>query len=249
MTKPTSALARTLATGAEAFLDFLYPPVCLGCGGFLDREEKSVCRACLERLERIREPICRKCGRQLKRRSGQPLNCPDCRSYSYTFDICRSLAVYTGLTETLIHHLKYRGKRSLAPVLGKLMAERLSGLKRYEAVDLIVPVPLHGKRLKDRGYNQSALLAETVGAELGKPVDDGGLARTRNNKPQVDLDGAARWANVAGSFTVGPGRDFRDKTVLVIDDVMTSGATVQGCAAVLLAAGADTVLAFTLARA
>jgi ComF family protein len=244
-----SAIADTFVTCVESTLDFVYPPVCIGCAAWLKKEERSVCGACLERIERIREPICRKCGRQLEYRAGRTASCPDCRAYPYTFHLCRSLAVYRGLTETMIHHLKYRGKRSLGVLLGGMMAVRLDELKQYESVQVIVPVPLHPKRINTRGYNQSAILAEAIGRKWSRSVDGGGLVRTRNNDPQVDLDGPARWSNVADCFAVGEGRDFKERVVLLVDDVMTSGATIQACTATLLDHGAETVLAFTAARA
>ncbi|MFC2076916.1 double zinc ribbon domain-containing protein, partial [candidate division KSB1 bacterium] len=222
-----SVLADTFHTCVEATLDFVYPSVCIGCGDWLKKGDRSVCGPCLLRIERIREPICRKCGRQLEYRTGRTVACPDCRAYHYTFQLCRSLAVYRGLAETMIHHLKYRGKRSLGTLLGGMMAARLVELKQYEPLEVIVPVPLHPRRKKTRGYNQSAVLASAMGKVLSRPVDPHGLVRTRNNDPQVDLDGPARWSNTAGCFAVGEGRNYEDRVVLLVDDVMTSGATIQ----------------------
>jgi ComF family protein len=160
----------------------------------------------------------------------------------------RIVAHYEDPLRTAIHAFKYRGQRGLAQPLGKLLAAHASGLASRDAV--IVPVPLHASRQRQRGYNQAALLAAVCASQLAIPVEMRGLRRTRATRPQVGLHAAARHENVAGAFTATPrgARALAGKRVLLMDDVTTSGATLEAAARALHQAGAASVWGLALAQ-
>ncbi|HOU23300.1 MAG TPA: ComF family protein [Anaerolineae bacterium] len=156
----------------------------------------------------------------------------------------RSAAEFAGPMRQAVHHFKYGGLRALAPTLGKMLADNWSE-DPYPA-DLIVPVPLHSSRLRQRGYNQSALLARELGCRTGLPVSEQALTRKIATPPQVGLNAHDRTLNMQGAFAC-EGGTVRGRAVVVIDDVMTTGATLRACAEELLAAGASRVWGLTLA--
>jgi ComF family protein len=150
-----------------------------------------------------------------------------------------------GAVKEMVQNLKYRNVRALAPELGRLMAAHLES-ERVPA-DVLVPVPLHRRRERERGYNQSDLLAEEAGGHLGVPVESGLLRRTRDTAPQVSVSGhQQRRQNIEGAFQASA--DVRGLRVLVIDDVVTTGSTMSACASALKAAGASPVWGLALAR-
>lgn len=158
----------------------------------------------------------------------------------------RSVLLFEGPARAAIHYFKYRRAQELAKPLGGLLAEYW--LSHPIQVDLIVPVPLHPSRLRVRGYNQAALLAQQLGQRAGLPVDEGALRRIRATASQMRLDARQRRQNVQGAFHCPDGR-VRGQQVLLIDDVCTTGATLEACADALRAGGAKAVWALTLARA
>lgn len=220
-------------------VDLLFPPRCVGCG----THGAALCPACAGRLTRLRPPICRRCGDPL----GEPApRCPACDRHPPPYALARSLASYDGVVRDAIRALKFHGRRDLAAPLGQLLAghatQTLPG-----RIDAVVPVPLHPARLAERGFNQAALLAAPVAAALGARPVAGALRRLRQDVPQAALGAAARRDNVAGVFAPGPEAVWG--TVLVVDDVFSTGATAAACAQTLTAMGAARVLVLTLARA
>ncbi len=163
--------------------------------------------------------------------------------------MARTAAYYEEPLRGAIHALKYGGRTELAPPLARYL---VAGLLRPEwaalllVLDAVVPVPLHASRLLERGYNQSALLAEPLAAHFGLPLEAGWIERCRATRPQVGLNAAQRSANVAQSFAARPA--VRGRTLLLVDDVYTSGATLRACAEAACGAGAAAVYALTLAR-
>ena len=174
--------------------------------------------------------------------------CSRCRANPLTLDGLRFAAYFAGPLRRAVHQLKYRGCRAVAPALGHLMAD----IFRADPFpcELLVPVPLHAQRLRERGYNQAALLAQAVGAELGVPVQASALVRCRETRSQVALGAQERRDNVRGAFAVTPGAaaHIQGRAVAVVDDVCTTGATLEACAATLRQAGARSVWGLTLGR-
>ena len=222
-----------------AALDFFFPRFCVGCG----KEGDFICDSCQASLARIEAPVCPKCG---KPQINQML-CSSCLNWEADIDAIRSPFRFEGVIRKAIHEFKYRNLRAIAGRLADLMGDYLIGADAVPG-DVLVPVPLHSKRLKERGYNQSALLAKELSRLTGLPVNDGCLIRNCYNVPQAKTRNVEeRRQNVVGIFTC-KNKDLRDKKVLLIDDVTTSGATLNACAAALKAAGAMSVWGLTLAR-
>ncbi|MCP3676228.1 MAG: ComF family protein, partial [Deltaproteobacteria bacterium] len=170
--------------------------------------------------------------------------CGDCMKHKRRFSLARSAGTYEGTLLDAIHLLKYRGKTALAHPLASLLTDTIDG----QEYDIITPVPLHRKRLQERGFNQSLLLARGVAKRYRIPIDYPNLRRVRATAPQINLSGNERKANVRGAFEVRKGAPFSKKRVLLIDDVYTTGATVSECSKALKKAGANEVGVLTLAR-
>jgi len=222
----------------DIFLDIVFPPRCVGCG----REGGYLCSMCRRSIPLLASPVCVRCGRFV---SAQGL-CVHCPSEPHAYDGIRSVAKFEGPLRDAIHAFKYEGLRTLRGTLGELLAE---GWTRFQPPgDVLVPVPLHARRMRERGYNQSLLLARELARHTGIPVLETALVRIRATVPQVGLDIQQRRANVIGAFHVC-NDEIRDRAVLLIDDVYTTGATIDACAEALRATGALSIWALTLAYA
>lgn len=219
-------------------LDLLYPRCCVGCG----KEGSFICNSCCQSLLRIMPPLCPRCGRS----QASGILCSTCVSWLAAIDGIRSPFQFDGVMRKAIHQLKYRNLRAIAEPLAGLLSDCLTA--RYMPAEVLVPVPLHSKRLRERGYNQSGLLARKLAKLAGLPVIDDCLIRKRLAPPQAKTQNVKeRRSNVADAFVC---RDHRLKgsQVLLIDDVTTSGATLDACAAALKDAGAASVWGLVLAR-
>lgn len=219
-------------------LDWLYPPICGGCG------ERGVrwCQACQQNTRVISSPVCQTCGASLS--SGEV--CGACEQAPPTYAGLRSWAIFAGPVRQALHRLKYARDIALGESLAGHLVEILAGLDWQ--IDLVAPVPLSAARLAERGYNQSALLARPLALAAGLPYRPGVLEKVRDTLSQVGLSRAGRWSNVRDAFRAR--RDLvQGKRVLVIDDVTTSGATLEACAQAFTAGGAARVFGLTLARA
>ncbi len=163
--------------------------------------------------------------------------------------MARALGAYQGSLQEAIHQWKYQGKATLTPFLGQWMIE---GLYRYwdpKHLDLLIPVPLHKQRLRERGFNQALLLVKELSHRTGIPYRKRILQKVRPTLPQVNLSGVEREKAVRGSFEIVRKEELEEKRILLVDDVYTTGATVNECSKVLLAAGAERADVFTLAHA
>ena len=220
-------------------LDLLFPPKCAGCGKWGER----YCSACFNESVLIPAPICQICGDPLPE-SGEVI-CARCRTQQVAYTAVRSWAVFKEPLQNAIHQLKYRQDRGLGEVLAQPM---IKILKKYMwDIDLVIPVPLDAARRKERGYNQAALLARPISWETGIPYRAGVMTRIKITQQQVGLNITERCENMAGAFEAD--RDqVSGKRVLVIDDVITTGATLNACAHALIGAGAERVFGLTLAR-
>ncbi len=219
-------------------LDLLFPRWCVGCG----REGDFICSSCRQSLPKIMPPLCPKCGRP----QSSAILCPSCVGWQAEIDGIRSPFRFDGAIRQAIHQLKYRNLRALAMLLAQLLDDYLTS--NPVPGEVLVPVPLHQKRLRERGYNQSSLLAQGLGKLTNLPVVDDCLIRQRHAPPQARTTTVdERRSNVANAFSCRD-RRLQDKQVLLVDDVSTSGATLDACARALKEAGAISVWGVVLAR-
>jgi ComF family protein len=218
-------------------LDFLLPPRCGACR----RIGSWLCDVCLRKIRRLEEPMCRRCGVEL------PSVRDDCgcRARLPSLTRLRSAVAYEGPVEHAVRRFKYEGWRRLAGPLAQLLAERL--VVEGVAARWVVAVPLHPARLRQRGFNQAELLSQELRKRLMLDGPPGVLTRTRATPPQVGRDRLRRLENVRGAFAWS-GAGLTGEAVLVIDDVATTGATLDACAAALRAAGSGPVTGVSVAR-
>ncbi len=219
-----------------AALDLLFPQKCLGCG----EEGELLCRTCQKSLPKIVPPICPKCGRP----QSSGISCPSCVSWQTSIDGIRSPFKFEGVMRQAVHQLKYKNLRSLAKPLALLLKDYL--LQNPLPGQVLVPVPLHRKRLKERGYNQSCLLAQELSKLVNLPVNKDCLRRMKYVLPQAQTKSVdERRDNVKEAFFCTQSQ-LRCLQVILIDDVSTSGATLDACASTLKAAGAISVWGLVL---
>lgn len=219
-------------------IDFFFPRSCVGCGKVGD----FVCIKCSKKLARLQPPICQRCGRP----ESSGTYCNECWGTNTGLDSIRSVFVFDGIIRSAVHELKYRNLQSIAGCLSQYMAEYFQENKLTG--DILLAVPMHEKRMKRRGYNQSELLANEISNMISIPVISGVIVRARDNKPQARTTCVEeRRKNMENAFTC-VSNDIKGKEVIIIDDVCTSGATLEACAAVLKERGAKKVSGFTLAR-
>ena len=234
----------------DELLLFLYPPACGGCGEPISRTETvGFCESCRDALELAGSPSCSTCGLPLSPEAPGPYQCGACLGGLYRFDRARASGPYRGLLREVIHRFKYGGRISLARPLAQLLLTGARELSTLHEINLIVPVPLHPRRLRERGFNQAALLARRLGALLNIPVGYTALRRRRWTEPQIGLTVRQRAENVRGAFAVAEPAMLRDQGVLLVDDVFTTGSTLSECARILRSAGAKEVRAVTIAQA
>jgi len=239
----------------SAALDLLYPALCPVCQTRLGADRRDpLCGGCWARITRIEPPYCVICGvpdapvgagMAAAGRSETSAPCLACRTEPPPFDYARAAASYLDPLRSAVHAFKFHGKRALARPLADLVVEQC-GPGLPAGADALVPVPLARARERERGFNQAALLAERVGQALARPVKSPWLGRARPTQPQSELAADERRLNVRGAFRAAPAVDGRH--VLVIDDVLTTGATAAECARALRAAGARVVGVLTVAR-
>jgi ComF family protein len=227
-----------LARLRRTALNLLFPYRCLGCG----KEGELICPSCQHKLPRINPPICPKCGRP----QSSGTICPTCYNQRYEIDGMRSPFRFEAVMRQAIHQFKYRNLRAIAEPLSSLLGDYLT--TNPMPGEVLIPVPLHHKRLRERGYNQSELLSRELNKLIGLPVVADCLVREQHASPQVVATSVSeRQNNVANAFTCHD-RRLKDKKVLLIDDIATSGATLNACASALKATGANSVWGLTLAR-
>lgn len=230
----------------RAVLDFIYPPRCAICGEFVN-PNVGVCVKCASDFRLVEHPMCTICG--IPFHGGSDHICGDCHKKRPSFDKARAWGVHSGALRHAVIALKFGRKTKLAHLLARLMTATL--LKEFDIADIdsIIPVPLHKKRLRWRGFNQSLLLAREISSATGIDVDFLSLKRTRLTKPQTRLPLKQRSENVKGAFQVVRANFVKDRRILLVDDVFTSGATIAECALTLKSHGAIAVYALCAVRA
>lgn len=225
-------------------LDFFLPRFCLFCGAAVASEPGSViCPDCQSQVQWIHSPLCPVCGAPFKG-AGVDHLCSNCQLHPPFYHRARAVAFYDGVVLEAIHRFKYHRRLAYARLLKDWLATP-TGLEMAQAADLILPVPLHPRRLRSRGFNQALVLAQAFpDLPLGRDL----LIRTRWTKPQVGLSGKERLDNVHHAFAVKDPEAVAGKNILLIDDVFTTGATIRECARVLIKAGVRQVEVLTVAR-
>lgn len=228
----------------EKLLDLIYPPVCFNCGLKLSNHGSFfLCEYCSQEIDFIRKPVCRICGSP-----GIEGTCIRCLGVTRSFSSAFSSCEYHGVVSEGIKLFKFGGNLWLAETLCRIFEVGLREHPELAASDLIVPVPLSRHRRKTRGFNQSEILASHASKVLKKPVSKGNLIRIKNSVPQTELSAGSRAKNVKGIFAVRKPEEIEGRAVLLVDDVFTTGSTVNECAVRLVSSGARSVKVYTLSR-
>jgi ComF family protein len=245
---PDRGLRRVL----DSFLNLLYPDDCLACAAAVSRATHcSICERCWQKILelRIQPPWCPSCGLPYppSTEAGSHL-CGDCILRPPPFEGARAFGYYAAELSVATQALKFMGRRNIALLLAPLMASAFLGSWQRRDFDLVVPVPLHPRRARARGYNQAALLARSFAGVVALPVDEKVLVRMRDTPPQVGLTNRERLENLRQAFRCLNPREVHGRRVLLLDDVMTTGATITSASLALLAAGAARISVLALAR-
>ena len=237
-----------LTTWAGHVADWLYPRVCPGCGAMSDRPGRHLCWDCLSRIELYTQGLCTLCGRFAEGHVEHAFVCGACRQAKPRFDRARAAGRFAGVLREQVHQFKYGNALWLRHDLTDLLEGCLNAHFAAGEVDVVLPVPLHAVRQRERSYNQAALLAKELARRFDRRFDCRTLARVRTTATQTALDAAHRRMNMLGAFAVTEPAWVRSRCVLLVDDVMTTGATLDECARTLKKAGARTVWAVTVGR-
>ena len=241
----------------KALLDLVFPPVCAACGVFLEQGERirrsltggfGLCPKCEDSIPWHRPPYCPRCAATIRSAAVPSHACGDCISHPPPFDSAKAVMDYDGEVLTLVHRMKFEPRPSLARYLGSLLGEMLHEDLKGLGLNGIVPVPLHTKRLRERGFNQALLMSKGTAKRLDIPVLRRALVRVRWTRPQIGLNRKQRRDNVKGAFVVPDAVVVKGGRWLLVDDVYTSGATLREASKVLKRAGAEEVHVMTLAR-
>ncbi len=223
-------------------LQAVYPRHCPVCDEIVRQRGEMICLECLDKLKILTPPWCMRCGKMVE--DGEEY-CRDCREREHAFERGRALYEYDSAAQS-IYRFKYAGRQEYADFYGEQIADYLGDFIRQLRPDGFVPIPLHRRRKARRGYNQAQLLAEAVGRQMNIPVYSKLLVRGRNTVPQKKLNFQERQNNLKKAFNISE-NDVKLKTIIVIDDIYTTGSTIDEAARALKAAGAERVYYITLA--
>ena len=226
----------------------LFPMACVACRTPLESRRDVLCPACCASLPRSQAPWCQVCGRSLAGLGAGIVRCTDCSRSSFFFDQAISPCPYEGSAKELVKALKYQGRLSVTPFLGELLAETVRERLGGDPADAVVPVPLHSTRLRERTFNQAQVLARELSRRLDLPCWKHLLVRQSATPPQTDHLRQERLKNVAEAFAIQPDPFLRSARILLVDDVLTTGATASACAKLLKTAGAAGVTVVTVAQ-
>lgn len=240
-------MPKSAAILLETFGSLLYPAHCAGCGCAV-RGGADFCDACRGVLHPVKPPLCDVCSLPFEGMIDGKVVCPNCSDAGFAFDCVVPAVGIHGLARDLVHRMKYGRDSTLCRVLAGIAADafrdpRLAGIE----FDALVPVPLHSLRRRDRGFNQAALIASALSTLRGIPVADV-IVRHRSTGNQALLDRERRRQNLRDAFSLRKNARVSDQSLLLVDDVVTTGSTLDACAEVLLSAGSGPVRAITVAR-
>ncbi len=236
----TKSTQRSLCDAYMGLLDLVFPPFCLTCG---TASEEYLCAECVDKILLIEPPACARCG------SPAPTYpCPNCEGLSFSFDSAHCAGIYEGVLREAIHAFKYGCCEALSETLGGIMSSRIPARFLEGRIDCVVPLPIHRSRMLVRGFNQSELLARRVCSDTGLELALDVLYQKRKTPHQVNLPQEKRLGNVRNAFAVRNAGKIAGKRVLLVDDVLTTGSTLNEAALAMKNAGASSVHAYTLAR-
>ncbi len=233
----------------ESLLRWFLPAQCHCCEKFLEEDQRGICPDCLSKMRWIEPPLCTLCGVPFLSKQVKNHLCGPCLARKKYFTMARAVGYYEGALREAIHRWKYEEKTSLTSFFGEKLTEVFYRHWSRGAFDLIIPVPLHSQRLRERGFNQSLLLVKELSQRTQIPYAKRLLQKGIPTPPQVHLSGEEREKGVRGSFLLREPEEIDGKSILLVDDVYTTGATVNECSKVLLKAGAERVDVLTLAHA
>jgi ComF family protein len=230
-------------------LDLCLPRSCAGCGQIHNQEAGFWCNECRVSIPWIASPLCPQCGRPYPDAQDSPDHlCGECSQGTFHFSSARSAVLHSGIVRDRIHQFKFGGSLEWIPPLIELLQIAYSDWE-IPVPEMVLPVPLHLTRLRERGFNQSGLLAKEFSRRFGLPVFFDTLIRRNWTDPQTRLNREQRLKNVKNAFEVSTARNVRDRRILIIDDVYTTGTTLSECARTLKKKGASEVYALTVTRA
>jgi ComF family protein len=233
-----------------ALTELLFPTLCLSCNKvLLERSGHPFCPDCYAGIRFIAAPLCPVCGIPYPAEESPDHVCGDCLLKKRHIGSARSLGIYESVLHDVIHAFKYGGNLTLGEQLGRLMAEHTYPSFRIRDYTLILPVPLHSRRLRQRGFNQSVILAREISRRHGVAMDFRTLRRIVDTESQAGLKKEERRSNIRKAFNLKDPERIRGQKILLVDDVYTTGSTLSECAKTLLKEGAEAVGALTLARA
>lgn len=229
-------------------LNLLYPRRCPVCDDIVIPKGGLVCDSCKDILIPLQEPLCYKCGRQIVSASRE--YCDTCAGYNFNFDKAFSLWAYNSTVKSSLSNFKYKGRRESAEYYAYKLCEHFYSIIQKLNISIIIPVPIHPERLKGRGYNQAELIARILGKELGLPVFTDYLIRSKNTVAQKNLDPVSRRKNLKEAFRINKNSEaykLHLKSILLLDDIYTTGSTADACAGVLKESGVGNVYVLCVA--
>jgi len=226
----------------KRLLGILYPRSCPICGKLLEDQKRNICPECQRKVKLIKAPICLKCGKPIRQTEKE--YCSDCERHVHYYEEGRAAFVYRGLIQKSILNMKLHNRRTYADFFAEARAVKLYECQKRWQIDLICPVPLHWQKRYFRGFNQAELLAKPIGKLLGIPVYPRLLRKIKETSEQKELDRKKRQKNLKNAFQIDS-YDVKLKRILIVDDVYTTGSTIDAAAAVLLKAGAAAVYFLT----
>ena len=239
MTNISKKTAGAASKALSLVLKLLFPARCPLCGCVLTGKEQYVCAGCREKLPFITDPYCLRCGRPIRDETKE--YCPQCEKVSRQFDEGRCTFRYEGALRDALLDMKFKNRREYIPFFAAAMASRNRAYLQRNHFDMIIPVPLHPRKKAERGFDQCALIGRELSEQTGIPLRCGILKRVRYTSPQKTLNARERSINLEGAFAVNEGTLPPGARVLLIDDILTTGATLSECSRVLKKSGAGKV--------
>ena len=228
--------------------DVIFPPQCLGCAEILSRGRQLFCPACKEKIKFITGSLCPVCGTTFLDSPAESHLCGNCIENKTYFSCARAVFSYETIILDVIHKFKYGNNISVGAMLASFMADFSFPDVDCSDYSLMIPVPLHIKRLRERGFNQSLILARALAKKWQIPINFSLLKRYKSTLTQTGLHKTERKQNIKGAFEVNDKKIIAGKNIILVDDVYTTGATINECAKTLIKAGAQKVTVLTLAR-